>query len=70
MVPTVFIKKVGVYYVFITFSSILLSCICPTGYTGDLCDTDLDACELVASPCYPSVLCVDTPAPADHTGYT
>ncbi|XP_067939805.1 mucin-like protein [Watersipora subatra] len=51
-------------------NSIVLACICPTGYTGDLCDTDLDACELVASPCYPSVLCVDLPPPADHEGYT
>ncbi|XP_067939795.1 mucin-like protein [Watersipora subatra] len=50
-------------------TSIVLACICPTGYTGDLCDADLDACELVASPCYPSVLCVDLPPPADHEGY-
>ncbi|KAF6022442.1 hypothetical protein EB796_019247 [Bugula neritina] len=49
---------------------VVLDCICPTGYTGDTCDTDLDACSLVASPCYPSVLCVDSPPPADHTGYT
>ncbi|XP_067927983.1 serine-rich adhesin for platelets-like [Watersipora subatra] len=51
-------------------NSVTLACVCPTGYTGDLCDTDLNACELVASPCYPSVLCVDLPAPADHEGYT
>ncbi|XP_067939788.1 mucin-like protein [Watersipora subatra] len=50
-------------------NSVVLDCICPTGYTGDLCDADMDACELVASPCYPSVLCVDLPPPADHEGY-
>lgn len=47
----------------------MLDCVCPTGYVGDLCEEDLDACELVASPCYPGVLCVDDPAPADHNGY-
>ncbi|XP_067928014.1 mucin-like protein [Watersipora subatra] len=51
-------------------SSVVLTCICPAGYTGDLCDADLNACELVASPCYPSVLCVDLPPPADYSGYT
>ncbi|XP_067928026.1 uncharacterized protein [Watersipora subatra] len=50
--------------------SVVLGCTCPTGYTGSLCDTDLDACALVASACYPSVPCIDLPAPADHTGYT
>ncbi|KAF6030109.1 hypothetical protein EB796_011581 [Bugula neritina] len=49
---------------------VVLDCICPAGYTGDTCDTDLDTCSLVASPCYPSVLCVDSLPPADHTGYT
>ena len=55
---------------FISLSAIVLDCQCPTGYTGELCETDLNACELVANPCYPGVLCVDDPAPADHEGYS
>lgn len=51
------------------YSSVVLDCVCPTGYTGSLCETDLDACALVATPCYPGVLCQDQPAPAGLTGF-
>ena len=47
----------------------ILSCVCQNGYTGDLCETDLDACEENFEPCYPGVDCNDLPPPANETGF-
>ena len=47
----------------------ILSCVCQNGYTGDLCETDLDACEENFEPCYPGVICNDLPPPANETGF-
>jgi len=47
----------------------ILSCVCQNGYTGDLCETDLDACEENFEPCYPGVTCNDLPPPANETGF-
>lgn len=67
---TIVFSSLSTIVLFILLSAIVLDCQCPTGYTGELCETDLNACELVANPCYPGVLCVDDPAPADHEGYS
>lgn len=47
----------------------ILSCICQNGYTGELCEADLDACEENFQPCYPGVDCNDLPPPANATGF-
>ena len=47
----------------------VLTCVCLNGYTGDLCETDLDACEENFEPCYPGVTCNDLPPPANETGF-
>ncbi|CAH1226370.1 HMCN1 [Branchiostoma lanceolatum] len=39
-------------------------CICAPGYTGDRCESDIDACVLNFDPCFPGVGCEDLPAPA------
>ena len=48
----------------------LLGCLCDQGYTGRLCENDLDACLENGNPCYPGVQCTDLPAPAKITGYS
>ena len=40
----------------------LVVCNCTLGWTGDLCDTDLDACE--ENPCFVNNTCVDLPPPS------
>lgn len=47
----------------------ILSCVCQNGYTGTLCDADLDACEENFQPCFPGVDCNDFPPPANETGF-
>lgn len=47
----------------------ILSCVCQNGYTGSLCDADLDACEENFQPCFPGVDCNDLPPPANETGF-
>lgn len=47
----------------------LLPCACPDGYTGALCEQDLDACEENFQPCYPGVQCTDLPPPANQSGF-
>ncbi|XP_031551446.1 mucin-like protein isoform X2 [Actinia tenebrosa] len=47
----------------------IMSCQCPSGYTGRFCESDVDACEVNMNPCYPGVQCKDLPAPANVTGY-
>ncbi|XP_031551134.1 mucin-like protein [Actinia tenebrosa] len=47
----------------------IMSCQCPSGYTGRFCESDIDACEVNMNPCYPGVQCKDLPAPANVTGY-
>ncbi|CAH1237975.1 FBN3 [Branchiostoma lanceolatum] len=39
----------------------LAVCICPTGFIGTTCQTDVDACE--GNPCFQGVECTDQPAP-------
>ena len=48
---------------------VLMGCACVAGFTGRLCTSDIDACELNGQPCYPGVDCEDLPAPANITGY-
>ena len=48
---------------------VLMGCACVAGFTGRLCTSDIDACELNGQPCYPGVECEDLPAPANITGY-
>ncbi|CAH3044151.1 unnamed protein product [Pocillopora meandrina] len=47
----------------------VLECGCLNGYTGTLCESDLDACEANLNPCYPGVKCIDLPPPANISGY-
>ncbi|XP_019630400.1 PREDICTED: mucin-like protein [Branchiostoma belcheri] len=48
----------------------LAICICPTGFSGTTCQTDIDACE--GNPCFQGVKCIDQPAPLSpgQPGYT
>ena len=49
---------------------VYLGCACQRGYTGRLCDSDVDACESNGQPCYEGVECIDLPPSADtETGY-
>ena len=41
-------------------------CECKSGWTGENCSQDIDACA--DNPCYPSVNCTDLPPPS--AGYT
>ena len=43
-----------------TDSFVTVPCVCPNGYEGDFCETDIDACA--AGPCHPLVVCTDVPA--------
>lgn len=47
----------------------ILPCACQNGYTGALCDADLDACEANFQPCFPGVVCNDLPPPANNSGF-
>jgi hypothetical protein len=47
-----------------------MACSCGDGYTGQYCETDVDACVANLDPCYPGVTCTDLPPPANMTnGY-
>ncbi|XP_078573326.1 uncharacterized protein LOC144860112 [Branchiostoma floridae x Branchiostoma japonicum] len=48
----------------------LAVCVCPTGFSGATCQTDVDACE--GNPCFQGVECTDQPAPLapGQPGYT
>ncbi|XP_078619241.1 mucin-like protein [Branchiostoma floridae x Branchiostoma japonicum] len=48
---------------------VVLDCVCQDGYTGEKCETDLDACAANFDPCFPGVNCTDLPPPADVDGY-
>ena len=47
-----------------------LFCNCLNGYTGSFCEADLDACDENFQPCFPGVSCIDSPPPANASGYT
>ncbi|XP_068728477.1 mucin-like protein isoform X2 [Montipora capricornis] len=48
----------------------ILFCNCLNGYTGSFCEADLDACDENFQPCFPGVSCIDSPPPANASGYT
>ena len=48
---------------------VYMGCACQGGYTGRFCDSDIDACEMNAQPCYAGVNCTDLPPPANASGY-
>jgi len=47
----------------------VMPCHCKSGYTGSLCESDINGCEAAGSPCYPSVVCIDNPPPNGVDGY-
>ena len=46
-----------------------LGCACLGGYTGRFCDSDIDACDLNAQPCFERSKCIDLPPPANERGF-
>ncbi|XP_078693848.1 uncharacterized protein LOC144923323 isoform X2 [Branchiostoma floridae x Branchiostoma belcheri] len=50
---------------------VIQKCQCAEGYTGEQCESDIDACEENFDPCFPGVTCTDLPPPADmEDGFT
>ena len=49
---------------------IVLSCACPAGLTGQVCDSNLDACVENNDPCFPGAQCINVPPAINQTGYT
>lgn len=47
----------------------VMSCTCGSGYTGKLCESDIDACDVNGPPCFPGVNCTDLPPPHGIDGY-
>ncbi|KAK3706070.1 hypothetical protein QZH41_014679, partial [Actinostola sp. cb2023] len=47
----------------------VMPCTCASGYTGKFCESDIDACEMRGSPCFPGVQCNDLPPPSGVDGY-
>jgi hypothetical protein len=47
----------------------VMSCTCGSGYTGKLCESNLDACDVNGPPCFPGVNCTDLPPPKGVDGY-
>lgn len=47
----------------------IMSCVC-SGYSGKLCETELDACVVNGPPCFPGVKCTDLPPPAGVNGFS
>ncbi|XP_035686712.1 mucin-like protein [Branchiostoma floridae] len=48
---------------------VIMDCVCQDGYTGQQCETDIDACAANFDPCFPGVNCTDLTPPADVDGY-
>ncbi|CAH1253065.1 MUC4 [Branchiostoma lanceolatum] len=46
-----------------------LPCTCAVGYTGENCESELDACAENFNPCFAGVTCEDLPPPAGMHGY-
>ena len=49
---------------------IVLSCECPAGLTGQLCESDFEACAENNDLCFPGVECVNVPLDVNQTGFT
>lgn len=49
---------------------IVLSCQCPSGLTGQFCESNFDACVESNDPCFPGVKCTNVPLNVSNTGYT
>lgn len=48
---------------------IILSCGCPSGFTGQFCESKIDACVENNQPCFPGVKCYDLNSSGGKTGY-
>ena len=48
---------------------VIQSCDCGGFATGRFCEEEIDACEERSEPCFPGVLCIDLPPPANVSGY-
>ncbi|XP_035676218.1 mucin-like protein [Branchiostoma floridae] len=46
-----------------------LQCTCAIGYTGENCESELDACSENFNPCFAGVTCTDLPPPDGMDGY-
>ena len=49
---------------------VVMPCTCGGGYTGKLCESDIDGCTINGPPCFPGVVCTDLPPPNGVLGYT
>ncbi|CAH1245436.1 SCUBE1 [Branchiostoma lanceolatum] len=50
---------------------VIQKCVCEEGYTGEQCESDIDACAENFDPCFPGVPCTDLPPPAGmEDGFT
>ncbi|XP_078352256.1 mucin-like protein, partial [Oculina patagonica] len=49
---------------------IVLSCACPSGLTGQFCESHFNACVENNDPCFPGVKCANVPLNVSKTGFT